>query len=114
MDVIQSEYTAVEDTFKSIIQTLTDAQDCVQQKWDQFKMKRTVLETKMNEYNLAVNGHKRVSLNVGGQHFETTEETLVKEKETFFWAMLRSGQWQPDDSDGRYFIDRSPQVLCDS
>eukprot|EP01006_Ploeotia_vitrea_P053595 TRINITY_DN67802_c4_g2_i13.p1 TRINITY_DN67802_c4_g2~~TRINITY_DN67802_c4_g2_i13.p1 ORF type:complete len:297 (-),score=30.69 TRINITY_DN67802_c4_g2_i13:179-961(-) len=64
----------------------------------------------MNEHNLAVNGHKRVSLCVGGQIFDTTEETLLKEKETFFWAMLRSGQWQPDDKDsGRYFINRSPQ-----
>eukprot|EP01006_Ploeotia_vitrea_P053949 TRINITY_DN67832_c4_g1_i2.p1 TRINITY_DN67832_c4_g1~~TRINITY_DN67832_c4_g1_i2.p1 ORF type:complete len:308 (-),score=40.13 TRINITY_DN67832_c4_g1_i2:116-1039(-) len=104
-----SSYTAVEDAFQCVVQTLADLQDSVQRKWDDFKKKRTDLEAKMNDYNLAVNGHKRVSLCVGGMNFDTTEETLLKEKETFFWAMLRSGQWHPDDKDGRYFINRSPQ-----
>eukprot|EP01006_Ploeotia_vitrea_P057173 TRINITY_DN68156_c5_g1_i9.p1 TRINITY_DN68156_c5_g1~~TRINITY_DN68156_c5_g1_i9.p1 ORF type:complete len:337 (-),score=25.05 TRINITY_DN68156_c5_g1_i9:40-1050(-) len=105
-------YTAVEEAFSSVIQTLTDAQDCVQEKWDQFKKRRTELEKKMKDFNLAVNGHKKVKLNVGGTHFDTTEGTLLKETDTFFWAMLRSGQWHPDDEDGRYFIDRSPKAFA--
>eukprot|EP01006_Ploeotia_vitrea_P067155 TRINITY_DN96548_c0_g1_i1.p1 TRINITY_DN96548_c0_g1~~TRINITY_DN96548_c0_g1_i1.p1 ORF type:complete len:400 (+),score=17.10 TRINITY_DN96548_c0_g1_i1:73-1272(+) len=53
-----------------------------------------------------------VKLNIGGQVFSTTEGTLLSEKETFFWAMLHSGQWNPDDSANReYFVDRSPAVF---
>eukprot|EP01006_Ploeotia_vitrea_P022771 TRINITY_DN55192_c0_g1_i1.p2 TRINITY_DN55192_c0_g1~~TRINITY_DN55192_c0_g1_i1.p2 ORF type:complete len:147 (-),score=21.20 TRINITY_DN55192_c0_g1_i1:296-736(-) len=72
---------------------------------DEFKIKRSDLEAKINQCQ------KIVSLNVGGTHFETTERTLLKEKETFFWAMLHSGEWKPDDKDDGYFIDRSPQLF---
>eukprot|EP01006_Ploeotia_vitrea_P000712 TRINITY_DN103523_c0_g1_i1.p1 TRINITY_DN103523_c0_g1~~TRINITY_DN103523_c0_g1_i1.p1 ORF type:complete len:337 (-),score=28.53 TRINITY_DN103523_c0_g1_i1:103-1113(-) len=52
---------------------------------------------------------RKIKLNVGGKLFITTSETLVREQDTFFTAML-NGPWKPDE-DGEYFIDRSPQLF---
>jgi hypothetical protein len=49
----------------------------------------------------------KIKLDVGGQLFTTSKETLLKFEGSFFFAMLSSGRWEPDE-DGTYFIDRSP------
>eukprot|EP01006_Ploeotia_vitrea_P026972 TRINITY_DN59876_c0_g1_i1.p1 TRINITY_DN59876_c0_g1~~TRINITY_DN59876_c0_g1_i1.p1 ORF type:complete len:381 (-),score=36.49 TRINITY_DN59876_c0_g1_i1:87-1229(-) len=56
-------------------------------------------------------GEDIIKLNVGGTTFTTTRETLLKEKDSFFWAMLhRPGQWKAttQTDDEILFIDRSP------
>eukprot|EP00026_Physarum_polycephalum_P012156 Phypoly_transcript_12434.p1 GENE.Phypoly_transcript_12434~~Phypoly_transcript_12434.p1 ORF type:complete len:324 (+),score=53.03 Phypoly_transcript_12434:105-1076(+) len=53
---------------------------------------------------------KKITLDVGGQHFTTTKETLLSCQGSFFEAMLGSGHWKPDE-DGVYFIDRSPTLF---
>eukprot|EP01006_Ploeotia_vitrea_P049189 TRINITY_DN67320_c3_g3_i2.p1 TRINITY_DN67320_c3_g3~~TRINITY_DN67320_c3_g3_i2.p1 ORF type:complete len:317 (+),score=15.54 TRINITY_DN67320_c3_g3_i2:402-1352(+) len=111
MGSIRGAYTAVEDAFQAVIQTLQDAQESMQDKLADFKKQRCTLEDKIANCNESLTGNKKISLNVGGTVFETTEETLLKETETFFWAMLRSGQWEPDKETGQYFIDRSPTMF---
>eukprot|EP01006_Ploeotia_vitrea_P054357 TRINITY_DN67879_c0_g1_i3.p1 TRINITY_DN67879_c0_g1~~TRINITY_DN67879_c0_g1_i3.p1 ORF type:complete len:299 (-),score=32.85 TRINITY_DN67879_c0_g1_i3:285-1181(-) len=49
----------------------------------------------------------RIQLNIGGQRFCTTRETLLSENDTFFHSLAASEHWKPDDS-GEYFIDRDP------
>ncbi len=48
-----------------------------------------------------------IKLYVGGQLFMASKETFLKFEGSFFFAMLSSGRWEPDE-DGAYFIDRSP------
>ncbi|PRP88975.1 hypothetical protein PROFUN_02253 [Planoprotostelium fungivorum] len=50
-----------------------------------------------------------VVLNVGGTRFETSKETLLKQKDTFFSALIESGS-QPGEDDV-YFIDRNPEFF---
>jgi hypothetical protein len=51
-----------------------------------------------------------IRLNVGGQHFESTEATLARS--TFFEPIL-SGRFRTElDTDGRLFIDRSPDLFA--
>lgn len=49
----------------------------------------------------------KIKLDVGGQLFTASKETFLKFEGSFFFAMLSSGRWEPDE-DGAYFIDRSP------
>ncbi len=49
----------------------------------------------------------KIKLDVGGQSFTASKETFLKFEGSFFFAMLSSGRWEPDE-DGAYFIDRSP------
>eukprot|EP01006_Ploeotia_vitrea_P008518 TRINITY_DN20389_c0_g1_i1.p1 TRINITY_DN20389_c0_g1~~TRINITY_DN20389_c0_g1_i1.p1 ORF type:complete len:307 (+),score=27.06 TRINITY_DN20389_c0_g1_i1:89-1009(+) len=111
MERFTNEYALVDDTFDSFISMLTNIQDAVQEKWLEFRKRRSDLELRVSQCSDVVNRQKKVSLDIGGTVFNTTEETLIKEKESFFSAMLRSGQWKPDQETGQYFIDRSPQMF---
>ena len=53
---------------------------------------------------------EKVTLDVGGTLFTTRKDTLLIVKNTFFWAMLHSGHFEPDEK-GVYFIDRSPKLF---
>lgn len=50
---------------------------------------------------------EKVEFNVGGRLFAVSKATLLKEKGTYFHALLCGGSWKPGD-DGAYFIDRDP------
>ena len=52
----------------------------------------------------------KIKLDVGGQSFTASKETFLKLEGSFFFAMLSSGRWEPDE-DGAYFIDRSPKYF---
>ena len=39
---------------------------------------------------------ERIVLNIGGTLFHTTKTTLLDETDTFFYAMLHSGLFEPD------------------
>jgi len=52
----------------------------------------------------------KIVLDIGGQRFATAKSTLLSQKNTFFDAMLSSGQWRPGD-DGVYFVDRNPEFF---
>lgn len=51
---------------------------------------------------------KKIKLDVGGKIFCIGKNHLLRIEGSYFHAMLSSGQWDPD-SDGAYFIDRSPK-----
>lgn len=46
-----------------------------------------------------------VRLKVGGDVFDVEKSVLLSVRDTYFYAMLSSGSWQPD-ADGAYSIDR--------
>jgi len=50
---------------------------------------------------------QRIVLDVGGQRFATSRETLLRIPDTYFTALLGHDQWLPE-ADGSYFIDRNP------
>jgi len=55
----------------------------------------------------AANAPKKIKLDIGGQTFTTSKENLLRHENSFFHAMIGSGNWTPDE-DGVYFIDRDP------
>eukprot|EP01006_Ploeotia_vitrea_P054371 TRINITY_DN67879_c0_g2_i18.p1 TRINITY_DN67879_c0_g2~~TRINITY_DN67879_c0_g2_i18.p1 ORF type:complete len:306 (-),score=35.13 TRINITY_DN67879_c0_g2_i18:25-942(-) len=77
----------------------------------------TVLNGKQQGENLLVHTactenqtlpeNNRIQLNIGGQRFTTTRETLLSENDTFFHSLASSEHWKPDQH-GEYFIDRDP------
>jgi len=66
------------------------------------------LETLMKENS--EKAKSKIKLNIGGTKFTTTKSTLLSIKDTYFYAMLSSGRWTPDE-DGEYFIDRNPKCF---
>eukprot|EP01118_Nematostelium_gracile_P010358 TRINITY_DN3559_c1_g1_i2.p1 TRINITY_DN3559_c1_g1~~TRINITY_DN3559_c1_g1_i2.p1 ORF type:complete len:319 (-),score=66.20 TRINITY_DN3559_c1_g1_i2:3-959(-) len=52
----------------------------------------------------------QINLNVGGQRFSTSRSTLTSIEDTYFYAMLSSDQWKPNEY-GEYFVDRSPKYF---
>mmetsp|Transcript_106841 Transcript_106841/g.287600 ORF Transcript_106841/g.287600 Transcript_106841/m.287600 type:complete len:250 (+) Transcript_106841:170-919(+) len=52
----------------------------------------------------------RVMLNIGGTRFSTTRMTLLSEPNTYFHALLSSGNFAPDEH-GEFFIDRNPLIF---
>eukprot|EP01006_Ploeotia_vitrea_P047006 TRINITY_DN67079_c11_g1_i1.p1 TRINITY_DN67079_c11_g1~~TRINITY_DN67079_c11_g1_i1.p1 ORF type:complete len:313 (+),score=48.82 TRINITY_DN67079_c11_g1_i1:61-999(+) len=110
MEDLCSHYNAVEVAFDDFIKNLTAVQDTAHETLLKFKQHRAVTQANLAKHNITTNGQKKVSLDIGGTVFNTTEETLLKE-DSFFFSMLRSGQFQPDETTGQYFIDRSPMVF---
>ena len=51
-----------------------------------------------------------IKLNVGGMIFKASKEVLMSHKDTYFYAMLSSRRFLPDE-DGAYCIDRDPQLF---
>jgi hypothetical protein len=50
----------------------------------------------------------KVKLNVGGEIFTFTKETLCRFPNTYFTGLLGTGKWKPGEDDDAYFIDRDP------
>jgi hypothetical protein len=67
-------------------------------------------EIKVKLASTAIKG--TVILNVGGERYTTTVETLTRERNTFFTALF-SRQWQleRDPKDGSIFIDRNGKLF---
>eukprot|EP01006_Ploeotia_vitrea_P049563 TRINITY_DN67356_c5_g1_i1.p1 TRINITY_DN67356_c5_g1~~TRINITY_DN67356_c5_g1_i1.p1 ORF type:complete len:325 (-),score=24.77 TRINITY_DN67356_c5_g1_i1:58-960(-) len=99
------------DAFEQFTKQLKRIQDTVDDKWQEFKANREKIEEKVARCHNLVDSGTKISLDIGGTTFSTTAETLLKEKESFFWAMLHSGRWDPEEATGQYFIDRSPQLF---
>eukprot|EP01111_Echinosteliopsis_oligospora_P010682 TRINITY_DN3383_c0_g2_i3.p1 TRINITY_DN3383_c0_g2~~TRINITY_DN3383_c0_g2_i3.p1 ORF type:complete len:348 (+),score=85.76 TRINITY_DN3383_c0_g2_i3:45-1088(+) len=53
----------------------------------------------------------KIKLDVCGKIFTVSKQTLLKHPNTFFTAMLGSGQWQPGE-DGTYFIEKDPKIFA--
>jgi hypothetical protein len=72
----------------------------------QEKIANLQTELKMSRTNYAAD--TTITLNLRGKVFKTYKETLLKKEGTFFYNMLSSGEWLPDEK-GEYFIDRGPE-----
>lgn len=71
-----------------------------QEKWE-------ALATKLNKAQIG----SRIKLDIGGQIFVTSLNTLTSQKGSFFEAMF-AGRWDAKaEHDGCYFIDRDPIVF---
>ncbi|KAH9184807.1 hypothetical protein AeNC1_013214, partial [Aphanomyces euteiches] len=46
-----------------------------------------------------------ITLDVGGTIYKATKETLLRFEGSYFHALLGSGCWNPDSSDGAYYLD---------
>eukprot|EP01125_Pyxidicula_operculata_P020828 TRINITY_DN7813_c0_g1_i1.p1 TRINITY_DN7813_c0_g1~~TRINITY_DN7813_c0_g1_i1.p1 ORF type:complete len:180 (+),score=21.01 TRINITY_DN7813_c0_g1_i1:34-573(+) len=54
---------------------------------------------------------KIVRLNIGGYHYQTTQDTLTKEKPNFFSGLFSGKMTSITDSTGAYFIDRDGEYF---
>jgi hypothetical protein len=77
------------------------------EKFEKEKAEWNALQKKLNDTQLDT----RIKLDVGGQIFATSLQTLTSKKGTYFEAMF-SGRWDlKKQDDGTYFIDRDPFVF---
>eukprot|EP01006_Ploeotia_vitrea_P050365 TRINITY_DN67450_c7_g8_i1.p1 TRINITY_DN67450_c7_g8~~TRINITY_DN67450_c7_g8_i1.p1 ORF type:complete len:339 (+),score=31.39 TRINITY_DN67450_c7_g8_i1:39-1055(+) len=102
--------------FSTFLESLDNIRESVKQKQSEFDQHCTLLTDKIEKaknqsMTTASSEHKTVKLDVGGQTFRTSSSTLLSVHESFFWCMLHSGSWTPDEETGSYFIDRSPVVF---
>eukprot|EP01130_Rhizamoeba_saxonica_P002007 TRINITY_DN11818_c0_g1_i1.p1 TRINITY_DN11818_c0_g1~~TRINITY_DN11818_c0_g1_i1.p1 ORF type:complete len:324 (-),score=54.68 TRINITY_DN11818_c0_g1_i1:109-1080(-) len=119
-------------TIQQSVNETSDIVNCMQSEIDQLttiklelfrkiEQSREELETIVNEVaNISTiktmldqeidKAKYKVKLNVGGQIFVTSKTTLTKDKNSYFYGMISSNNWQPDE-DGEYFIDRDPVVF---
>eukprot|EP01118_Nematostelium_gracile_P018433 TRINITY_DN8184_c0_g2_i2.p1 TRINITY_DN8184_c0_g2~~TRINITY_DN8184_c0_g2_i2.p1 ORF type:complete len:312 (-),score=78.33 TRINITY_DN8184_c0_g2_i2:3-938(-) len=85
--------------FKSLHEEIEERIEFLQQKEEQRKKQ---IEESFEKLKSQIN------LNVGGQRFSTSKSTLTSIEDTYFYAMLSSDKWKPNEY-GEYFIDRNPK-----
>eukprot|EP01006_Ploeotia_vitrea_P056043 TRINITY_DN68057_c1_g1_i7.p1 TRINITY_DN68057_c1_g1~~TRINITY_DN68057_c1_g1_i7.p1 ORF type:complete len:299 (-),score=37.42 TRINITY_DN68057_c1_g1_i7:63-959(-) len=109
--ILSEEWKQTSEAFSTFLSSLDNIRHSVQQKQTEFDEHCATLNKKIEETHKQSTEHKIVKLNVGGQKFQTSQETLLSVHESFFWCMLHSGDWKPDEEHGAYFIDRSPTAF---
>eukprot|EP01006_Ploeotia_vitrea_P057343 TRINITY_DN68171_c6_g1_i2.p1 TRINITY_DN68171_c6_g1~~TRINITY_DN68171_c6_g1_i2.p1 ORF type:complete len:321 (+),score=32.36 TRINITY_DN68171_c6_g1_i2:65-1027(+) len=100
-------YAAVDNAFETFLGELQNIRESVELGWTKSKERRIKLQQNLDQFNTSHDNGKVVTLSIGGQRFSTMESTLMGEQESFFWSMLHSGNWTPNQQ-GEYFVDRSP------
>eukprot|EP01006_Ploeotia_vitrea_P001645 TRINITY_DN105305_c0_g1_i1.p1 TRINITY_DN105305_c0_g1~~TRINITY_DN105305_c0_g1_i1.p1 ORF type:complete len:325 (-),score=46.52 TRINITY_DN105305_c0_g1_i1:209-1183(-) len=105
-------YTSLERAVNTFLHEIAEISAGLQNKWELLKQQRELHKEAQDKrvQRCAEARLTKVKLNIGGTMFSTTEATLLSEPDSFFWTMLHSGQWKPDD-DGEFFIDRAPNVF---
>lgn len=88
IDIIRGNW---DETTKKIKETV----DAVDQKINELKTLEAAWEKKCEEMKAnAGKANSKIVFDVGGQRFATTKETLLRQPDTYFTAMLNSGQWR--------------------
>eukprot|EP01006_Ploeotia_vitrea_P010135 TRINITY_DN260_c0_g1_i1.p1 TRINITY_DN260_c0_g1~~TRINITY_DN260_c0_g1_i1.p1 ORF type:complete len:333 (-),score=24.61 TRINITY_DN260_c0_g1_i1:175-1146(-) len=108
--IISDEWKAVDQAFSTFFSSLDRIREHVQQSQAEWQQHCTAAQKKMDDARKLDKPTQTIRLNVGGQPFRTTKATLLSVPESFFWCLLHSDNWNPDDN-GEYFIDRSPTVF---
>ncbi|KAH9184808.1 hypothetical protein AeNC1_013215 [Aphanomyces euteiches] len=71
--------------------------------WKKAMAEWSELEHRIAE-NIA-NAPNMITLDVGGTLFKTSKDTLLRFEGGYFHALLGSGKWKPDSSNGAYTLD---------
>ncbi|CAF0995428.1 unnamed protein product [Rotaria sordida] len=122
---LQNRYDKLGNEVISKLNEYSDCFKCVNNICDQVTEVTTILENKLiNESNeqkewedikvkLAATSIKdMVILNIGGEKYTTTVDTLTREKDTFFTALFsKESQLERDPNDGSIFIDRNGKIF---
>jgi hypothetical protein len=83
-------------------------------KEDELALKRAKLAREMREEAAKETSSTIIKLNVGGDHIDTTVETLTSQPGSFFDGVLRDDPMLPGarrDSEGRLFLDRDSSTF---
>ncbi|KAF0983699.1 hypothetical protein FDP41_007614 [Naegleria fowleri] len=104
-------YSEIKSQLESVTTQLLSIQEGIDNRMKELKK----LEDDLNlKFKLMEENAKKardvIKLDVGGKIFKTSKETLLSRKDTFFYAMISSGKWLPDE-EGCYFIDRNPKMF---
>ena len=98
---LQKEYETSLKVIRSETEKLLLISNRIEQKLQQLKEKeqqQKKLEMSLEE-NIA-KAKQKIRLEIGGQIFATSKNTLLSIKDTYFHAMLSGGRWNPDE-DGK-------------
>ena len=96
LEATEKLYQAAADMTKTLENKHTNASN-EQKEWKDVKVK--LAKTSLKE---------RVMLNVGGERYTTSTNTLMRENDTFFTELFsEDSQYEVDDSDKSIFIDRN-------
>lgn len=104
MKSIDSKFEDIKAAFWNAAKELEDKKRNIEQeRWELERAKEEfhALATKIEKVNFP----PHIALDVGGQKFSTSLETLLSEKDSFF-SKLFSGNWKLETKDGAYFLDR--------
>ncbi|UJR29735.1 hypothetical protein I4U23_017283 [Adineta vaga] len=112
---ITKQYGQLTEVSRKLNETVTNA---IREALDEMKdILNKIKETnewkqlKVNLETITING--KVSFDVGGRTFSTSVQTLTKEKDTVFTAMIsKQGEIEKDDQ-GRFFIDRDGDLFAE-
>ncbi|KAI9866466.1 MAG: hypothetical protein M1813_001016 [Trichoglossum hirsutum] len=69
----------------------------------------SALESSSQNDSIPPTPDRRITLQVGGQHFVTTRETLTHQ--SGFFSSLLSGRWADAQPDGSYFVDADANLF---
>eukprot|EP01006_Ploeotia_vitrea_P058385 TRINITY_DN69322_c0_g1_i1.p1 TRINITY_DN69322_c0_g1~~TRINITY_DN69322_c0_g1_i1.p1 ORF type:complete len:333 (+),score=27.35 TRINITY_DN69322_c0_g1_i1:29-1027(+) len=95
--------------FSTFINSLDTIKSTVEKEWDAFKEQQHNTIPAQSQPAMT-NNTKMINLNVGGQRFSTSWETLMSEQDSYFWCLAKNQAWLPSKNE-EHFIDRSPVVF---
>ncbi|KAL9645042.1 hypothetical protein ABK040_004534 [Willaertia magna] len=102
----------LKEQFNEATNKLVQLQTEISKQLQELEAKEKKFNSMLKEMEKVANlQSNKIKLNVGGKLFTTTKDTLMKYKDSFFFSMLSSGKWLPDEDDGAYFIDRNPKLF---
>eukprot|EP01103_Thecamoeba_quadrilineata_P000545 TRINITY_DN10474_c0_g1_i1.p1 TRINITY_DN10474_c0_g1~~TRINITY_DN10474_c0_g1_i1.p1 ORF type:complete len:341 (-),score=43.15 TRINITY_DN10474_c0_g1_i1:36-1025(-) len=97
---------------ESTIATLNETKQALDQQWTSLAQEiNRIKQFEMKLSQFRENQKEKIKINVGGTVFCTTRRTMLKEPGSMLAAMFSGNFSIEPDSDGEYFIDRSPKYF---
>eukprot|EP01118_Nematostelium_gracile_P016349 TRINITY_DN6749_c0_g1_i2.p1 TRINITY_DN6749_c0_g1~~TRINITY_DN6749_c0_g1_i2.p1 ORF type:complete len:316 (-),score=67.77 TRINITY_DN6749_c0_g1_i2:83-1009(-) len=100
--LLSSKMQEVVNVFQSLVNDVNEKIKSISEQQQRYE------ETKKKIEESILKVETKIDLNVGGTKFSASKATLLSMEGTYFYAMLASDRWKPDNQ-GEYFIDRSPK-----
>jgi hypothetical protein len=99
----------IEESVGEVLSGIKNLSEQLNKKLQQLNEKEAIMEKMQLKINENIEKAKnKIIFDVGGKRFATSKSTLLKFPNSYFYALISSGNWQPD-SDGSFFIDRDPK-----